>query len=165
MLVDLWSSVPSYELEINGVPRTVFATNATEDLEVYVDFSIPVINSTEQILNALDVNVGSLIPVNQRTHGNSRFAFKLKNIASKTEIITVKLQASLLIGRTGTPVSPVNSLAFLYDCKKPGIGLSTSSENVTKDSNINIIVEFTKPVFGFGASVVEVNGGRLIRQV
>ncbi|XP_016747956.2 uncharacterized protein [Gossypium hirsutum] len=163
VLVDLWSSVPSYELEINGVPRTVFATNATEDLEVYVDFSIPVINSTEQILNALDVNVGSLIPVNQRTHGNSRFAFKLKNIASKTEIITVKLQASLLIGRTGTPVSPVNSLTFLYDCKKPGIGLSTSSENVTKDSNINIIVEFTKPVFGFGASVVEVNGGRLIR--
>ncbi|XP_040968481.1 uncharacterized protein [Gossypium hirsutum] len=115
VLVDLWSSVPSYELEINGVPRTVFATNATEDLEVYVDFSIPVINSTEQILNALDVNVGSLIPVNQRTHGNSRFAFKLKNIASKTEIITVKLQASLLIGRTGTPVSPVNSLTFLYD--------------------------------------------------
>ncbi|XVF16198.1 hypothetical protein REPUB_Repub10bG0011300 [Reevesia pubescens] len=164
VLVDLWSSVPSYELAINGVPRTVFATNRMEDLEVYLDFSIPVINSTEQILNALDVNSGSLLPVNaERTHGNSRFAFSLKNIASETEIITVKLQAGLLIGRTGTPVSPVASLTFLYDCKKPGVGLSTSSQNVTKESNINVIVEFTKPVFSFEASMIEVNGGRLIR--
>ncbi|XVF57778.1 hypothetical protein PTKIN_Ptkin07bG0009500 [Pterospermum kingtungense] len=164
VLVDLWSSVQSYELEINGVPRTVSATNRTDDLEVYLDFSIPVINSTEQILTALDVNSGSLIPVHERTHGNSRFRFSLKNIASETEIITVKLQASLLIGRTGTPVSPVASLVFLYDCKKPGVGLSTSSQNVTKDSNIDAIVEFTKPVFGFEASMIEVNGGRLIRQ-
>ncbi|KAK8672455.1 hypothetical protein V6N13_110824 [Hibiscus sabdariffa] len=164
VLVDLWSSVPAYELSINGVPRTVFATNRMKDLEVYLDFNIPVINSTEQILNALDLNFGSLIPVNQRTHGNSRFAFRLKDIAPKTEIITVKLQAGLLIGRTGTPVSPVDSLTFLYDCKKPGIGLSTSSENVTKGSNINVVVEFTKPVFGFDASMIEVNGGRLIRQ-
>ncbi|KAL4378803.1 hypothetical protein GQ457_02G021090 [Hibiscus cannabinus] len=163
VLVDLWSSVPAYELSINGVPRTVFATNRMEDLEVYLDFNIPVINSTEQILNALDLNFGSLIPVNQRTHGNSRFSFRLKNIAPKTEIITVELQAGLLIGRTGTPVSPANSLTFLYDCKKPGIGLSTSSENVTKGSNINVVVEFTKPVFGFDASMIEVNGGRLIR--
>ncbi|XWS44002.1 hypothetical protein CRYUN_Cryun15aG0007900 [Craigia yunnanensis] len=164
VLVDLWSSVPSYELAINGVPRTVFATNITEELEVYLDFSIPVINSTEQILTALDVNSGSLIPVHERTHGNSRFLFSLKNIASETEIITVKLQAGLLIGRTGTPVSPVASLTFLYDCKKPGVGLSTSSQNVTKESNINVIVEFTKPVFGFEDSMIEVNGGRLIRQ-
>ncbi|XP_039009849.1 uncharacterized protein LOC120138461 [Hibiscus syriacus] len=163
VLVDLWSSIPSYELSINGVPRTVFATNRMEELKVYMDFSIPVINSTEQILNALDVNFGSLIPVNQRTHGNSRFAFSLKNIAPKTEIITVKLQAGLLIGRTGTPVSTVNSFTFLYDCMKPGIGLSTSSENFTKESNINVVVEFTKPVFGFEASMIEVYGGRLIR--
>ncbi|OMO99474.1 hypothetical protein COLO4_13262 [Corchorus olitorius] len=163
VLVDLWSSVPSYELAINGVPRTVFATNRTENLEVYLDFSIPIINSTEQILNALDVNSGSLMPVHDRTHGNRRFVFNLKNIASETEIITVKLHAGLLIGRTGTRVSPVASLQFLYDCTKPGVGLSTNSQNVTKESKINVIVEFTKPVFGFEASIIEVNGGSLIR--
>ncbi|KAE8695611.1 Detected protein of unknown function [Hibiscus syriacus] len=102
-------------------------------------FQHSVINSTEQILNALDVNFGSLIPVNQRTHGNSRFAFSLKNIAPKTEIITVKLQAGLLIGRTGTPVSLLTHL----HSSMPGIGLSTSSENFTKESNINVVVEFT----------------------
>ncbi|XP_017975918.1 PREDICTED: uncharacterized protein LOC18601011 isoform X1 [Theobroma cacao] len=161
--VDLSSSVPSNELAINGVPRTVFATNRMKNLEVYLDFSIPVINSTEQILTALYVNSGSLIPVHERTHGNHRFVFRLKNIASETEIITVKLQAGLLIGRTSTPVSPVAALTFLYDCAKPGVGLSTSSQNVTKESNINAIVEFTKPVFGFEASMIEVNGGRLIR--
>ncbi|OMO85370.1 hypothetical protein CCACVL1_10229 [Corchorus capsularis] len=163
VLVDLWSSVPSYELAINGVPRTVFATNRTENLEVYLDFSIPIINSTEQILNALDVNSGSLMPVHDRTHGNRRFVFNLKNIASETEIITVKLHAGLLSGRTGTPISPVASLQFLYDCTKPGVGLSSNSPNVTKVSNINVIVEFTKPVFGFEASMIEVNGGSLIR--
>ncbi|KAE8723136.1 putative Fasciclin-like arabinogalactan protein [Hibiscus syriacus] len=63
----------------------------------------------------------------------------LKNIAPKTEIIAVKQQAGLLIVRTGTPVSTVNSLTFLY-------------------------VEFTKPVFSFEDSMIEVNGGRLIRQ-
>ncbi|XVE84161.1 hypothetical protein DITRI_Ditri16bG0147500 [Diplodiscus trichospermus] len=149
VLADLWSSVPSYELAFNGVPRTVFATNRTDDLEVYLDFSIPVINSTEQILTALGVNSGSLIPVHERTHGNSRFHFSLKNIAAETEIITVKLQAGLLIGKTGNPVSPVSPLTFLYDCKKPGVGLSTSSHNVTKESNINVVAEFTKPVFRF----------------
>lgn len=30
---------------------------------------------------------------------------------------------------------------------------------------INVIVEFTKPVFGFDASGIEVGGGRLERQV
>ena len=75
MLVDLWSSVPAYELAINGVPRTVFATNRSENLEVYLDFSIPVMNSTEQILHALDVNSGVLIPIDERTHGNRGFIF------------------------------------------------------------------------------------------
>lgn len=47
---------------------------------------------------------------------------------------------------------------------KPGVRLSTSSPNVTKESEINVIVEFTKPVFGFKASMVEVIGGRITRQ-
>ncbi|GAV64271.1 hypothetical protein CFOL_v3_07789 [Cephalotus follicularis] len=163
VLVDLWTSVPSYELEINGVPRTVLATNKLEKLEMFLDFSIPIMNSTEQILKVLHVNSRSLIPVHNGSLGNRRFVFKLKNTL-ETEIITVELQAELLIGITGTPVSPVASLTFLYDSTRPGVGLSTSSPRATKDPNINVIVEFTKPVFGFEASMIEVYGGRVTRQ-
>lgn len=36
---------------------------------------------------------------------------------------------------------------------------------MTNASNMNVIVEFTKPVFGFEASMVEVEGGKVTRQV
>ncbi|GAV91490.1 hypothetical protein CFOL_v3_34885, partial [Cephalotus follicularis] len=135
VLVDIWTSVPSYELEIYGVPRTVLATkpyeleiygvprtvlatNKMEKLEMFLDFSI--MNSTEQILKVLHVNSRSLIPVHNGSLGNRRLVFKLKNTL-ETEIIAVELQAELLIGITGTPVSPVASLTFLY-----GISCHTS---------------------------------------
>ncbi|KAJ0113031.1 hypothetical protein Patl1_03033 [Pistacia atlantica] len=163
ILVDLWMSLPAYELEFNGVPRTVLSTNKMEDLELFLDFSLPIMNSTEQVLKAFRLNSGSLIVIHHRCHMNRRFTFKLTNIP-KTEIITVELQAGSLIGITGTPVSPVPSLTFLYDSAKPRVGLSTSSPSITKEPNINVIVEFTKPVFGFEASMVDVDGGRLTRQ-
>nr|POE80564.1 hypothetical protein CFP56_04919 [Quercus suber] len=164
VLVDLWTTVPSNELVINGVPRTVLATNKMEDIIIFLDFSIPIINSTEQILNALHVNSGSLIPIHGKIHGNRRFVFELKKI-SRTEIISVELQAGSIIGRTGTPVSSVASITFLYDSTNPGVVLSTSSPNITKESNVNVIVEFMKPVFGFEASMVKVIGGTITRQV
>lgn len=77
VLVDLWTSVPSYELMINGVPRTVLATNKMEDITIFLDFSIPIINSTEQILNALHVKSGSLIPIHGKIHRNRRFVFEV----------------------------------------------------------------------------------------
>ncbi|KAI9084061.1 hypothetical protein K1719_034057 [Acacia pycnantha] len=160
--VDFWTSVPSFELVINKVPRTVIATSKTEDLTIFLDFSIPLINSTKQILNALRVNSGILVPFQVRHNETRHFAFKLKNI-SGTKIITVDLLASAIFGRTGTPVSPVAPITFLYDSMKPGVTLRTSSQSVTKESHINMIVEFTKPVFGFEATMVEVMGGRLIR--
>ncbi|KAI8017251.1 hypothetical protein LOK49_LG04G03527 [Camellia lanceoleosa] len=160
--VDLWMSVPSYELVINGVPRTIIATNKMEDLKVFLDFSSPIINSTEQILSALHVNSGNFVPSHSVNHGNRGFVFELKNI-SGTEIVIVELEAASVIGRTGTPVSPVAPITFLYDSSEPGVGLSTSSSGVTKESNVNIIIEFTKPVFGFEASKVAVEGGSLKR--
>lgn len=162
--VDLWMSVPSYELVINGVPRTIIATNKMEDLKVFLDFSSPIINSTEQILSALHVNSGNFVPTHSGNHGNRGFVFELKNISS-TEIVIVELEAASVIGRTGTPVSPVAPITFLYDSTEPGVGLSTSSSRVTKESNVNIIIEFTKPVFGFEASKVAVEGGSLKRQI
>ncbi|KAJ7970605.1 Transmembrane protein [Quillaja saponaria] len=162
VLLDFWTSVPSYELVIRGVPRTVLATNKLEDLIFFLDFSIPIINSTEQILNALHVNSGILMPIHGRDNMNRRFVFQLKNIM-ETKIITVDLEAGSIIGRTGAPVSPVAPITFLYDLMKPNAVLSTSSPSLTRESNINIIVEFTKPVFGFEASMVEVMGGRIVR--
>lgn len=51
------------------------------------------------------------------------------------------------------------------DCTELGVRLSTSTPGVTKESSINVIIEFTKPVFGFEASKVEAVGGSLTRQV
>ncbi|KAF8378009.1 hypothetical protein HHK36_029342 [Tetracentron sinense] len=161
---DFWTSVPSYEFELNRVPRTVLATNKMEDLEIFLDLRDPVVNSTEDILNALNANLGNFIPIHGKNHGNRRFVFGLRNV-SRTEIITVKLQSAFLIGRSGTPVSPVTPITFLYDSTKPGVVLSTDSPGVTKETNINVIVEFTEPVFGFEASSIEVGSGRLSRQV
>ncbi|XP_062010344.1 uncharacterized protein LOC133726750 isoform X1 [Rosa rugosa] len=162
VLADLWTSVPAYELVMNGVPRTVLATNKLEDVQIFLGFSIPIINTTEQVLNAMIVNSGKLIPIHRRNQGSREFNFQIRNI-SRTEIIVIELQAGLLIGRTGTPVSPVPSITFLYDSVETGVGLSTSSPNVTKDHSINVVVEFTKPVFGFEASMVNVVGGRITR--
>ncbi|XP_062173784.1 uncharacterized protein LOC133879273 [Alnus glutinosa] len=160
--LDLWTSVPSYELVINGVPRTVLATNKLEDIKLFLDFSIPIINSTKQILKTLHVNSGNLIPIHGKLRANRRFVFELKNI-SITEIITIEVRAGSILGRTGTPVFPVAPIMFLYDSVNPGVMLSTSSPSITKESNINVMVEFTKPVFGFEASMVKVAGGTLTR--
>ncbi|XP_026383259.1 uncharacterized protein LOC113278708 [Papaver somniferum] len=56
----LWTTIPSYELKIGEVPRTVLATNKLEDLEFYLDFSSPVVNLTDDIQSVLHANFGSL---------------------------------------------------------------------------------------------------------
>lgn len=79
VLADFWTSVPAYELAINGIPRTVRATNKMEDLEIFLDFSIPVMNTTEQVRNALVVNSGILVPSHGRNQGNRGFKFQVSN--------------------------------------------------------------------------------------
>lgn len=76
--VDLWTSVPSYELEISRVPRTVIATNKTEDLNIFLEFSDPVMNSTEDIMNVLHANAGYFSPLPSGIHGNRRFGFEVR---------------------------------------------------------------------------------------
>lgn len=77
VLADLWTFVPAYELVMNGVPRTVFASNKMEDLKIFLGFSIPVINTTEQVLNALIVNSGNLVPIHRRNQGYRQFSFQV----------------------------------------------------------------------------------------
>ncbi|CAN1321654.1 hypothetical protein LINPERPRIM_LOCUS32107 [Linum perenne] len=76
VLVDLWMPVSSYVLVINGMTRTVLATNKTEDLKLFLDFSIPIKNSTEEVLSALHVNSASISPVLGGHQGNRKFAFQ-----------------------------------------------------------------------------------------
>ncbi|XP_038989295.1 uncharacterized protein LOC103718327 isoform X2 [Phoenix dactylifera] len=159
---ELRTLIPSYELEIGKVPRTVLATNRTEEMKFILTFRIPVINSTKDILNALQANVGRFVPVPTATHGNRHFCFELKNVSS-TEIITVKLMPDSIFAQSGIAVSPVMPIVFLYDTTHPSVVLSTSSPIVTKEANINVVVEFTKPVFGFDASSIEVEGGKVAR--
>lgn len=58
-------------------------------------------------------------------------------------------------------------MAFMYvtDSTSPEITLSTSSPRLTTQSTIYVIAEFKKPVFGFDAPMVIVQGGRITRQV
>ncbi|KAL6011560.1 hypothetical protein ACLOJK_002008 [Asimina triloba] len=159
---DLWTMVPAYELEISKVARTILATNKAEDLQICLELSDPVLNSTEEVLSVLHASVGNLLPIHGGNHAR-RFSFKLQNM-SGTEIVTLKLQPNALVSRSGTIVSPVAPITFLYDSTKPSVRLSTASRSPTKESSINVIAEFTKPVFGFDASAVEVEGGRVSRQ-
>ncbi|EHA8590577.1 hypothetical protein COCNU_scaffold020585G000050 [Cocos nucifera] len=159
---ELRTSIPTYELEIGKVPRTVLATNRTEEMRFILFFRIPVINSTNDILNALQANVGNFVPVPSATYGNRHFCFELKNV-SDTEIITVKLMPDSIFAQSGIAVSPVMPVVFLYDTTHPSVVLSTSSPIVTKEANINVVVEFTKPVFGFDATSIEVEGGKVAR--
>lgn len=56
-------------------------------------------------------------------------------------------------------------ISAFQDSTSPGVGISTNSASVTKAPSINVIIEFTKPVFGFEATMVDVVGGRITRQV
>lgn len=94
--VDLWTSAPSYELEFDGIPRTVTATNRMEELKFFLDFSTPITNSTEQILNALHPSSGLIVPIHSRGHGNRSFAFVVStNIIFYTMHIFLSVMSSL----------------------------------------------------------------------
>ncbi|KAJ0988854.1 hypothetical protein J5N97_007210 [Dioscorea zingiberensis] len=159
---DLRTLIPTYELEIEKGPRTVVATNKMNKLKFYVVFSAPLANSTEDVLNSLDVNSGYFVPISTVGHANRKFVFELKDL-SRTDIVTVKLQSDTLISKSGNAVSPVTPVVFLYDATRPSIMLSTSSPGVTKEANFDVIVEFTKPVFNFDASCIEIGGGTVAR--
>lgn len=56
-------------------------------------------------------------------------------------------------------------MIILSDTSKPVADVRTPSLPITKDSSIDTVVGFTEPVFGFTSSMVDVDGGRVVRQV
>lgn len=71
----------------------------------------------------------------------------------------------MIIGLIFNTTRVANVFPFPLDSTKPDVILSTSSPRITKASNIDVIVAFTKPIFGFQKSALNVGGGRITRQV
>ncbi|CAL9031034.1 unnamed protein product [Prunus brigantina] len=160
VFVNLRIHIPERLLQLNGETRTVQATNNYNYLKIYVYFSEPVLNSSAQILNSLNISQGSLLPASGNNTGNRRFGFVVANMSS-IAIITVSLNSNLIISRQGTPVSPISPATFLFDSKRPTVKLSTTSSMRTREHNIPILIKFMKPVFGFNSSSLSLSGGRL----
>ncbi|PON72223.1 Guanine nucleotide-binding protein, beta subunit [Parasponia andersonii] len=149
-------------VQLNGQTRTVLATNDYSHLKVYLYFSEPVLNSSTEILNSLNISQGVLLPINGKNYGNRRFGFMVEDI-SNIAIVTLSLNSNLIISRQGTPASPISPVTFLYDSQRPAVKLSTTSSmrTRTREHNIPISIIFMKPVFGFNSSYLSVSGGHV----
>ncbi|OIV98204.1 hypothetical protein TanjilG_28717 [Lupinus angustifolius] len=158
--VDLRTHIPERLLQLNSETRTVQATNKYNKLQVYLYFSVPVLNSYLEIMNSLNISQGSLLPTNAETLQNRRFGFMIANISS-TAIISVDFNSESILSRQGSQVSPVAPVTFLYDSKRPTVMLSTYSMR-TREHNLHILITFAKPVFGFNTSFISISGGLLI---
>ncbi|KAK1270816.1 hypothetical protein QJS04_geneDACA012623 [Acorus gramineus] len=110
---NLWCLIPSYELEIGGTPRTVLATNKVKDLQFFVDFSGPMLNSTKDIQRILVSSAGHFVPIKGGSRGKLRFVYQLRNVKG-TRIITVEPQSASLIGQSGAVVTLHTHIVFLY---------------------------------------------------
>ncbi|XP_024025314.1 uncharacterized protein LOC21397720 isoform X2 [Morus notabilis] len=160
VFVNLRIHIPERLLQLGGQTRTVLATNNYNHLKVYLYFSHPVLNSSAEILNSLNISQGSLLPISGNNVGNRRFGFLVENLSS-ISIVTLSLNSNLIISRQGTPVSPISPVTFLYDSNRPAVKLSTTSSVRTRENIIPISIIFKKPVFGFNSSSVSVSGGNV----
>ncbi|KAK3406659.1 hypothetical protein EUGRSUZ_K02827 [Eucalyptus grandis] len=158
--VDLRTRIPEKMLQVNNQIRTVQATNDQNNLTVYLYFSEPVMNSSAEILESLNISQGTLLPTNGKTLGNRKFGFMVAN-TSGVAIITISLESESIISRSGIAVSPIAPVTFLYDSQRPTVRLSTTSTSRTREHNIPISIKFAKPVFGFNSSNIAISGGHL----
>ncbi|XP_027903881.1 uncharacterized protein LOC114163770 isoform X2 [Vigna unguiculata] len=159
VFVNIRTRVPEELLQLNSETRTVQATNDFDRLKIYLYFSAPVLNSSTEILNSINISQGSLHLNNSKSLGDRRFGFRVTNISS-TAIISINFNSESIITRQGTQVSPIAPVTFLYDTTRPAVMLSTYSMR-TREHNLQILIKFLKPVFGFNSSCVSISGGLL----
>ncbi|KAJ4808042.1 Glutathione transport system permease protein gsiD [Rhynchospora pubera] len=159
--MNITSRVPQKPLDLNGMMRTVEATNDNDYLKIYVEFSEPVLNSSQEILPLLRTSGGTLVPTyRNHTLGNRRFGYFV-NGTSNIAIVTVSCEASSIISRQGTPLSSPDPLTFLYDAQRPSVKLTTYRTRTT-EHNIPVLIKFVKPVFDFNSSAIMIWGGQLL---
>ncbi|PIA61846.1 hypothetical protein AQUCO_00200088v1 [Aquilegia coerulea] len=158
--VSLRTHIPEKLLQLNKETRTVDVTNNHKNLKVYLYFSGPVLNSSEEILSSLRTSEGFLLPSIGKTNGNRRFGFLVENISS-VAVVTITFNSSSIISRQGSPVSPIAPVTFLYDSERPSVKLSTTSNMRTTEKSVPVVIKFIKPVFGFNSSTLSLSGGHL----
>ncbi|KAJ7956220.1 Guanine nucleotide-binding protein, beta subunit [Quillaja saponaria] len=156
---NMTTHIPERLLHLNSDTRVVQATNNYNNLKVYLYFSEPVLNSSAEIMSSLNITQGSLVPSTEESLGNRRFGFWISDVSS-IAIITVGLNANSIISRQGSPISPIEPVTFLYDSERPAVKLSTYSMR-TREHNLQILIKFMKPVFGFNSSYISISGGHL----
>lgn len=81
--------IPEKLLQFDGQTRTVQATNNYNNLKVYLYFSSPVLNSSQEILNSLTISQGTLLPTNRNNLGNRRFGFLVNWFIVSTSLICI----------------------------------------------------------------------------
>lgn len=99
MFVNLRLRIPERLLQLNGQARTVQATNNYDNLKVYLYFSAPVLNSSAEILDSLNVSQGLLLPTSGNTLGNRRFSFLVK-LAHNFHVLDMQMMCLHFIGLT-----------------------------------------------------------------
>ncbi|KAL3696418.1 hypothetical protein R1sor_010494 [Riccia sorocarpa] len=160
--VNMWTPIQDAQVQIHNEFRTISATNNSDDLIIYLDFSESMITTTAQLLKALRTTDGVFSSTNRKSHGNRRFGFLLSNV-SDLSIITVTLPANTSFSRFNTPVVNAVNITFLYDSVRPQVKVSTTSLAKTKNQLVPVLIQFTKPVFIFGSTSVTISGGNLTR--
>ncbi|XP_049936469.1 uncharacterized protein LOC116264164 isoform X2 [Nymphaea colorata] len=159
---NLTAHVTTKLFQLNAKTRMVDVSNNSSNLKIYLNFSAPVLNSSAEILSALHISTGVLVPISGKSHGGRRFRFKVNNI-SAIAVVTITLQRHAIVSRQGTSVSPTEPFTFLCDSQRPTVRLTTASNARTKDKRLPVLIKFSEPVFDFNASAVSVSGGHLLR--
>ncbi|RRT53512.1 hypothetical protein B296_00049815 [Ensete ventricosum] len=113
VFMNLTTHIPRKSLQLNDELRTAEATNTYKDLKIYLSFSEPVLNSSEEILDLLHSSSGSLIPTNRNNLGNRRFGYIVRSISGMT-VVTISCDTNNIISRQGTPIAPSDPITFLY---------------------------------------------------
>ncbi|URE16713.1 transposon protein [Musa troglodytarum] len=161
VFMNLTTHIPKKSLQLNGELRTAEATNTFKGLKIYLSFSEPVLNSSEEILGLLHSSSGSLIPTKRNNLGNRRFGYLVRCISSMT-VVTISCDTNNIISRQGTPISPSDPITFLYDARRPSLRLSTTSIMRTRQHKIPVLIKFVKPVFDFNSSAISISGGYIL---
>lgn len=83
VVVNLRTHIPERLLQLNQETRAVQATNMYKNLELYLYFNKPVINSAAEISNSIHTTQGSLLPIVGDSLGNRRFGFQVTSLINR----------------------------------------------------------------------------------
>jgi hypothetical protein len=75
--LNLWTPIPNAKVLIGGQDWTAQATNVTDGLPIYLDFSEPIVGTAAELQSLLNVSHGTLSPRARKSRGNRRFAFSV----------------------------------------------------------------------------------------